>query len=358
MQELSTEEIDYYSRQIILPGWNRSIQQKLKNAKVLVVGAGALGCSVLQSLSRAGIGNIGIVDDDNVSISNLQRQILFDNRDIGKHKVLAAEEKINSINPNIKTEIYKCRINEENSEKILLKFDMVVDGSDNFKTKFLLDEVCNKLSKPLIYAAIEAFEGQVSVFHYGENSPTYRCLFPTPPASSDQNNCASIGVSPSLPQIIGGLQANEVIKIITGIGEVLSGKLLIYNSNDCLFSKFSIRKSFLENPTTTKETKKNSTSILEKISYSEIKKDEENYFLIDVRSEEEHLAFNIGGQNIPIYELDEFLETRINRINKNIVTYCKSGQTAKQAALIISGIINKKVYYLDTPLNALMNSDK
>lgn len=358
MQKLSPEEIDYYSRQIILPGWDHLIQLKLGNAKVLVVGAGALGCSVLQSLSRAGVGNISIIDDDVVNISNLQRQLLFDSSDIGKLKVLAAQEKIKIINPNIKTEIYQYRLEDINSENILQKFDLVVDGSDNFKTKYLLDKVCSKLKKPLVYAAIEAYEGQVSVFHFGENSPTYKCLYPSPPSGTDSNNCASIGVSPGLPQIIGGLQANEVIKIITGIGEVLSGKLLIYNSNNSQFSKFAIKKSILENITTAKEIKKNSISKPESISYSEIKKDEENYFLIDVRSEEEHEVFNIGGDNIPIYELDEFLESRMKPEIKNIVTYCKSGQTAKQAAIIISGLINKKVFYLDTPLNALMNSDK
>ena len=358
MKELDSKEIEYYSRQLILPNWNLEIQTRLKNAKVIVVGAGALGCAVLQSLSRSGVGVIGIADEDIVSQSNLQRQILFDSNDIGKPKAHVAAQKISQINPNIQTKIYNYHVNSENVQSLIKEFDIVVDGSDNFETKYLLNDECAEQKKPLVYAAIEKYEGQVSVFNVFEDCPTYRCIFPEPPSQNLRTDCESIGVSPFLPQIIGGIQAAETIKLITGIGEPLCGKLLLYDSLKTKFSIFSFNLNPKNKSTLNSTIKKpaSNKSQADRLSLDSFESERNNFFIIDVRDEEDHKEFNIGGINIPLYEL----ENRLDMLEKQsvIVAYCDSGLKAKQAAIIISHALETKVYYLDASLKAFKNSEK
>lgn len=354
---LNTQEIDYYARQIILPGWSIEIQMRLKNASVALIGAGALGCAVLQSLARSGVGHITIVDNDTITQSNLQRQILYDIHDIGKIKSQCAKEKIRVINPHINIEAKNERLHKSNAQHILKFFDVIVDGSDNFETKFLLDDVCGLLKKPLVFAAIDSYEGQLSVFHVNDTCPSYRCLFPDE-IIEQNNNCATIGVSPFLPQIIGGLQASEAIKILTGIGSNLCGKLLVFNSSSNQFSVFHFEKNAELKKAETESRKEELIHQvnISSISYEEFNLRQSSIFAIDVRDETEHAEFTLGGINIPLYELEE----RINEIDASqyIVTYCESGMKAKQAATIIASRLEKKIYYLETPLNALKNSVK
>jgi sulfur-carrier protein adenylyltransferase/sulfurtransferase len=204
-------------------------QEKLKAARVLVVGAGGLGCPVLQYLTAAGVGTIGIADFDVVSESNLQRQILYGTADVGQPKAEVARQRLSQLNPFVSFQVHRERLTAQNVREILAAYDLVVDGTDNFPTRYLLNDACVLTDKPLVSGAIFKFEGQVSVFNY-QGGPTYRCLFPTPPSPGEVPNCSQVGVMGVLPGIIGSLQANEVIKIITQTGEVLTGKLLLLDT--------------------------------------------------------------------------------------------------------------------------------
>lgn len=204
-------------------------QKNLKKSKVLVVGAGGLGCPVLQYITAAGVGTIGICDFDYVDESNLQRQILFGTDDIGKSKAKIAASKLAFLNPYIKFNIHDIKLDKTNALDLFKQYDIIVDGSDNFPTRFLVNDACVLMGKPLVFGAIYKFEGQVSVFNY-QNGPTYRCLVPEQPDSSEMLSCSQIGVIGVLPGIIGSYQASEVIKIITGVGEVLKGKILLVDT--------------------------------------------------------------------------------------------------------------------------------
>ncbi|MDP1744961.1 MAG: HesA/MoeB/ThiF family protein, partial [Bacteroidota bacterium] len=219
---LNKEEIARYSRHLLLPEIGMAGQEKIKSAKILVIGAGGLGCPALQYLTAMGIGEIGIVDFDKVEESNLQRQILYSIEDIGKLKTEAAVSKLSKQNPFVKFNSYSVRLENKNAIELFSKYDLIIDGTDNFATRYLVNDACIILNKPLIYGSIYKFEGQVSVLNYtdssGQSGPTYRCLFPTPPLSGSIPNCSEIGVLGVLPGIIGTLQATEAIKIISGIG--------------------------------------------------------------------------------------------------------------------------------------------
>ena len=226
---LTSEEKKQYNRHLILDKIGEKGQLKLKKAKVLVIGAGGLGCPVLQYLTAAGVGTIGIIDDDVVDQSNLQRQILYTIDDIGISKAITASKKLSKLNPFIKFDVYQEKLTRENAISLFEKYDIIVDGSDNFSTRYLTNDASAITRKPLVYGAIFKFEGQVSVFNYKE-SGSYRCLYPTPPKPDESPNCSEIGVLGVLPGIIGSLQANEVIKMICEIGEVLTNKVLIYDT--------------------------------------------------------------------------------------------------------------------------------
>lgn len=226
---LTPSEQRRYNRHLILPEIGITGQEKLKAARVLVVGAGGLGCPVLQYLTAAGVGTIGIADFDVVSVSNLQRQILYGTADVGQPKAEVARQRLSQLNPYVDFKVHRERLGPQNIWEILPRYDLVVDGTDNFPTRYLLNDACVLEDKPLVSGAIFKFEGQVSVFNY-RGGPTYRCLFPAPPSPGEVPNCSQVGVIGVLPGIIGSLQANEVIKIITQTGEVLAGKLLLLDT--------------------------------------------------------------------------------------------------------------------------------
>lgn len=217
-----------YARHISLSEVGEAGQQKLLNAKVLVIGAGGLGCPVLQYLAAAGVGTIGIVDGDTVDESNLQRQVLFSTKDVGLPKAEVAKERLIMLNPGVFIQCFQTYLTADNALEIIQDHDLIIDGTDNFATRYLVNDVCVKLNKPFVYGAIHKFEGQVSVFNW-KDGPTYRCLFPEPPTADQIPNCAEAGVLGVLPGVIGTLQATEAMKVILGIGEPLSGKLKMVN---------------------------------------------------------------------------------------------------------------------------------
>lgn len=244
---LSKEEISRYSKQLLLPEIGIKGQEKLKSARVLVIGAGGLGCPVLQYLAAAGVGTLGIVDFDVVDETNLQRQILYSTEDIGKSKVIVAANKISLLNPFIKIEVVNDKLETGNIFEIIADYGVAVDCSDNFETRYLINDACVLLNKPFVYGGIHKFEGQLSVFNYkssdGNYGATYRCAFPEPHSEETILNCSLTGVLGTLPGIIGTLQANEVIKMITGIGEVCSEKIVLINALSLNFSEMKIKRN-------------------------------------------------------------------------------------------------------------------
>ncbi len=239
---LTNQEKNRYDRHLKLSEVGTDGQERLKSAKVLVVGAGGLGCPVLQYLTAAGVGTIGIIDDDIVSESNLQRQILFSTDDIGKPKVEVAVQKLKAQNPFVIFHKYQERLTNKNVLALFKEFDIIVDGTDNFSTRYLINDACVITNKPLVYGSIYKFEGQISVFNY-RNGPTYRCLFPNPPKENQLPNCSDIGVLGVLPGVVGTMQATEVLKIILEKGNVLSGQLRIMNLLDNSSLTLAIKKS-------------------------------------------------------------------------------------------------------------------
>ncbi|WP_378179388.1 molybdopterin-synthase adenylyltransferase MoeB [Aquimarina sp. SS2-1] len=329
---LSKEEKIQYNRHLILNKIGEEGQYKLKFAKVLVVGAGGLGCPVLQYLTAAGVGIIGIIDNDIVDQTNLQRQVLYTVDDIGKSKAKVASEKLSRLNPFVVFKAYEEKLDKDNALELFSEYDIIVDGSDNFPTRYLVNDACVITDKPLVFGSIFKFQGQVSVLNY-KDGPTYRCLFPNPPAPNAVPNCSDIGVLGVLPGIIGSLQANEVIKIITKIGEVLRGKLLYFDALTLQQQVLSFEKN--EN-IKIHQLEDNydffcgiQSNTIEEISASELKQNLEDYQILDVRSLEEIDRFNIGGIQIPLDKLQQ----RVSELNdqKPIVVCCQSGVRSKNA---------------------------
>jgi molybdopterin/thiamine biosynthesis adenylyltransferase len=234
MKTLTQKELVKYQRQIQLKEFGVDSQQKLKDAKVLVVGAGGLGCSVLNYLVATGVGKIGIVDFDVVSESNLQRQIIYQTTDIGKRKVDCAIAQLSKLNEFVAFEGFITKLNNQNAINLFNDYDVIVDGTDNYETRYLINDACVLLQKPFVYGSVYEFEGQVSVFNYlskeNNTAPTYRCLFSKPPQQNESFNCSETGVLGVLPGIIGTLQALETIKLITKTGRVLSGELITFSA--------------------------------------------------------------------------------------------------------------------------------
>lgn len=241
-QRLSAHDQLRYSRQIMLPEFGEQAQEKLKSARVLIIGAGGLGSPALQYLAAAGVGNLGIMDADVVDMSNLQRQVLFTEDQVGKPKVVCARERLLAMNPDIQVQAIPERLTRENALDFVSSYDLVVDGSDNFATRYLVNDACIMTGKPFVYGAIHQYEGQVSLFNF-KGGPSYRCIFPVPD-DEPLPSCDEIGVLGVLPGIIGTYQASEAIKALTGVGETLSGKLLVLN----LFTMKSHLLGFEPNP--------------------------------------------------------------------------------------------------------------
>ncbi|NNK80652.1 MAG: HesA/MoeB/ThiF family protein, partial [Flavobacteriales bacterium] len=247
MSNFTKAELERYSRHLIIPQFGLKGQSKLKESKVLVVGTGGLGAPLLQYLTAAGIGTIGIVDFDIVEDSNLQRQVLFSTEDIGRPKVEAAAQRLRSQNPHVKFKLYNERLTSENAIEIFKDYDIVADGTDNFPTRYLVNDACVKLGKVNVYASIFRFEGQVSVFNFKDSNgvygPNFRDLFPSPPPPGLVPSCAEGGVIGVLPGIVGSLQANEVIKVASGVGEPLSGRLFTIDASAFETRIFNLAKN-------------------------------------------------------------------------------------------------------------------
>ncbi|MCH7412364.1 HesA/MoeB/ThiF family protein [Belliella sp. R4-6] len=326
MEEL---EMNRYSRQIMLPEFGLASQEKLRNAKILVIGAGGLGCPILQYLTAGGVGQLGIVDNDRVALSNLHRQILYNSTDIGKAKAHTAAKRLAELNPYVKTKVYDVRLNNENAKGIFEGYDLVIDGSDNFFTRYLVNDTCVEIGIPLIFGSILKFEGQISVFNY-QDGPQYRDLFPEPPPSDEVPNCSEIGVIGILPGLIGMYMANEAIKVICGLGETLSGKLMVINTLSNQSSVFKIQKRNRENII---KSPANKVIDYPEMDYatlqSAIETDPDGIIILDVREPKEFKSKNIGGINIPLAQL----ATRIKELprDKKLVVCCQSGIRSKSA---------------------------
>lgn len=339
-----------YDRQIMLPEMGLAGQQKLLKASVLVVGAGGLGCPILLYLAGAGIGQIGITDADVVEESNLQRQVMYQMPDIGKPKAEIAASRLRMLNPELEIRSFPFRLTAENAADLVGRYDLIIDGTDNFPTRYLVNDTCVLLSKPLVFGSIFQFEGQVTVFNY-QGSADYRSLYPEPPPPDEVPNCGESGVIGTLPGIIGSMMANEAIKIICGFGEVLAGKLLTYNalSNESVlfnFSKSANRPA--EEPVGTHpQQNKPAPSSLSLDELREMDEKGINYLLIDVREAYEYEEHNIGGINIPLYDLSqhipEFLPYKI------LVFCCSAGTRSRIALNLLRDCFQGKLYTMDVP---------
>ncbi len=345
-----------YSCQIALPGFSESAQMLLQQAKVLIVGAGGLGCPAAQYLASSGVGTLAIADFDAVSISNLHRQVLYTPEDAGLKKAVIASQRLQKQNPGIKLVPLEVKITSENVIDILQDYDIVVDGTDNFDTRYLLNDAAVILQKPLVYGAIYQFEGQVAVWNItnpdGSFSPNYRDLFPEVDATQIPN-CAEGGVIPTLAGIIGCMQANEVIKYITKTGELLSGKILLLDAQT-----LQSRIIKIGDVTKTKIKSLTTTANAQVISVIEFKKGlAENLFeLIDVRSDRERDEFDIGGRHIPLIELEENMDYFAGNGMK--VLYCSTGRRSGEGVKIIrQKFPNARVFSLERGLKSLSKQD-
>jgi adenylyltransferase/sulfurtransferase len=237
----TADQVRRYARHVILPGIGGDGQRRLMEAKVLVIGAGGLGSPAAMYLAAAGVGSLGLVDFDKVELSNLQRQLLHDTDDVGRPKVESARDRLNQLNPNVEVVAHETLLTSENAFDILGGYDVVVDGTDNFPVRYLVNDATQMLGKPLVYGSIYQWEGQASVFMPGSDAPCYRCLFPEPPPPGTVPSCAEGGVFGVLPGIIGSVQAVEAIKLVLGVGEPLVGKLLIYDALSNEFTTVKLR---------------------------------------------------------------------------------------------------------------------
>lgn len=337
--ELSKNDYLRYSRHLTLPGFGIKAQQKLINSSVLVVGAGGLGSPIIMYLAAAGIGKIGIVDFDIVDQSNLQRQIIHNMKWVDKPKVESAKERVKELNPNITVNIYNEKLNEINVCNILKEYDLVCDGTDNFESRYLLNDASVILKKPYIYGSILQFEGHVSVFNLKENSPSYRDFIYERPPEGMVPSCAEGGVIGVLPGVIGTIQATEAIKLLTGIGEPLDGRLLIYDALDMRFREFEIKRDQKQKRIDKIEMiKKNKSNIHLKTDNLQMCVQElnslminepERIALVDVRTIQERNICDIEGSiHIPVNRILEWELTNeeIKKVeNKTVIVYCKSG---------------------------------
>jgi sulfur-carrier protein adenylyltransferase/sulfurtransferase len=314
-----------YIRQTSLAELGLEGQNRLKEASVAVVGAGGIGCPVLQYIAAAGLGTIGIIDDDIIEESNLQRQVLFGTSTLGQNKAEAAAAYIQNLNPHVNAEVYSYRLTSENASSIISRYDFVIDCTDNFDTRYLIDECCESLKKAWIYGAIHRYEGQVAIFNY-RGSPTYLQLFPKQSIEKIPD-CFDSGVLGVLPGMTGMLQATECIKLITGIGEPLVGQLLVFNVLTMQFVTF---------PFAAKKPKISADKgecPIHPLSAGEYRDSAERYLLVDVREPNEVPVFPMA-KRIPLSELN----LRIDELatDKDIALVCRSGNRSRQAAVLLA----------------------
>lgn len=323
-----------YIRQTVLKEFGDAAQEKLAKAKVLVVGVGGLGIPVLQYLNAMGVGTLGLVEADTVDITNLQRQVLYTEAEVGASKLATAIEKLKAQNSNTLFKQYNTFLAKDNVLDIVSGFDVVVDASDNFATRYLVNDACIILNKPFVSGAIQGFEGQLSVFNY-KGGPTYRCLFPNMPSAHEIPNCNENGVLGVVPGIIGNLQALETVKLLTGVGEVLSGELLLFNGLHQTYNKikFAAVNKNLKRTELEDSYGDNGCATGASITIKEFKElvdNNTNFQLIDVRTINEYNVYHIPNSiHIPLAELDFHL----SKIKNNTTTYviCQSGKRSKIA---------------------------
>ena len=365
-------DMERHARHLVLPNVGHEGQAKLVAARVLVIGAGGLGSPVLLYLAAAGIGTIGIVDDDLVDVSNLQRQIIHRTEDVGSKKVDSAKDKLLALDPNIKVELYPYRLTPENALDVLQGWDVVVDGTDNIPTRYLIDDACHLLSIPWIYGSIHRFEGQVSVFST-EQSRCYRDLFPEAPPAGTLQNCADAGVFGVLPGVVGGIQATEVIKLILGLETKLIGSLLLYDARemstrmlhfDTLETRqniqdLSVVQRLFDDPLYCMPSNKqiderspDGEDMMQSIDVASVKaKQSDGWkpFIIDVRSAEELEQIRLA--NFDLHAVHDVIASHSSEVPEegDIVVICRSGMRSQMAIMFLkqTGIDSKRLYNLD-----------
>ncbi|MCS6885651.1 MAG: molybdopterin-synthase adenylyltransferase MoeB [Acidobacteriota bacterium] len=349
--ELSKDEVERYSRHLILPEVGMEGQKKLKASSVLLIGVGGLGSPLALYLAAVGVGRIGLVDFDNVDRSNLQRQVIYGTKDVGRPKLVSAKDRVNDVNPHVQVETHELALSSENALRLFSDYDVIADGTDNFPTRYLVNDACVLTGKPNVYGSIFKFEGQASVF-YAKEGPCYRCLYPEPPPPGLVPSCAEGGVLGILPGVIGLIQATEVIKLILGCGELLIGRLLLFDALRMKFREMKLRKNPScplcgPNATITKLidyqqfcgiTRKVEESMTD-ITVEELKRRidaGERPFILDVREPHEYQICRLDGAVlIPLGQL----QNRLVELDpeREIVVHCKlGGRSAKAAALLRS----------------------
>ena len=345
---LSNEEVLRYSRHLIMPEVGMEGQVKLKAAKVLCIGTGGLGAPLGVYLAAAGVGRIGLVDFDTVDLTNLQRQILFSTADVGRPKIEAAADRLRGLNPDIQIDTFETRLTRENALDLFQDYDLIVDGTDNFPTRYLVNDACVLLGKQNVYGSIFRFEGQVTVFG-APGGPCYRCLYPEPPPPGLVPSCAEGGVLGVLPGIVGSIQAAEALKLIIGKGEPLIGRLLLFDALAMRFRELKLRKNpecpvCGAHPTVTKlidyaefcgirgEEAPAPQATVPEIAPRELKARldrGDDLFILDVREPHEYQICNLGGHLIPLGDLSR----RVSELDssREIVAHCRSGKRSAEA---------------------------
>ncbi len=360
--ELSVSEKSRYARHLLLPEIGELGQKALKSSRVLIVGAGGLGSPVGLYLAAAGVGHISLIDFDVVDLTNLQRQILFDESDLGKPKADAACKALKALNSEIEVVALKQRLGPTNIEAVFAEFDVIVDGTDNFSTRYLINDAGVLLEKPVVYGSIFRFDGQASLF-YAPHGPCYRCLFPKAPPPEHVPNCAEGGVLGVLPGIIGVIQATEALKLLTGVGESLNGRLLTYDAGLMKYSEFSFKKdpdcsvcgknpiiktlkeSAVSCGITTSSTKPDDMNEISIADFEQLKRSGRAFKLIDVRSAQERAICLIpGAAHIPLAEVA--VNHSVLQGDGPIIFHCKSGQRSLSAAKVLIAAGRKDVLSL------------
>lgn len=369
---LSSEELGRYSRHLLLPELEAAGQRRIKAARVLCIGAGGLGSPAALYLAAAGVGTIGLVDFDRVDISNLQRQVLYGTGDVGRPKLEAASERIHDANPNVEVVAHDCRFASENAQDVIAPYDVIIDGSDNFPTRYLSNDVCVFARKPNIYGSVFRFEGQASIFAPHLGGPCYRCLFPEPPPPGAAPSCAEAGVLGVLPGIIGLVQATEALKLVVGEGESLVGRLMHFDALKMRFREFNLRRDpecpvCGEHPTifapidyeqfcgpkTTRDWFESDDAV-RSMSVQELKQKmdaQEVLTLVDVREPWEYDVAQISGSLLmPLGEL----ETRLTELPREgiVVMQCHSGMRSEEGARLLRKAGFSNVYNLEGGIEA------
>lgn len=376
--QFSHEEVQRYSRHLIMPEVGMAGQQKLKAASVLLIGAGGLGSPLAMYLAAAGVGRIGLVDYDVVDYTNLQRQIIHGTKDVGRPKLASAKARILDINPHVTVDSYEIPLTSENALEVMRSYDIIIDGTDNFPTRYLTNDACVLLGKPNVYGSIFRFEGQVSVF-YAKEGPCYRCLFPEPPPPGLVPSCAEGGVLGVLPGTVGAMQATEAIKLILGVGEPLIGRLLLYDALSMTFNEFKLRKNpncpiCSERPTLTglidyeqfcgmpahdrshyQAGQEVSGSEVAQISPAGLRQRLDNgdkLFILDVREPHEWDISNLSPLGAVLIPKGQILE-RMNELDTaaEMVVHCRSGVRSAEIIRLLRQHGFNKMWNLDGGIN-------